>query len=197
VDLGITDHGECAGGEQAAQIAIALLANAAELVLAPAWYPGCLIDNFHAMLLGVLQFRSAAGSRNQNVRVFSDGAADLNSELFCLGRRLVAGHRFQLACEDYGLSGELVGHVTGSRAAAVAGTSPRPVSTVDRQITLALICLNMVTCPMTRDAKTCFSWIIRATPTATTFYNPAKCAQNSGGSKRGKASARYCPRRSG
>src|SRR6478735_11758126 len=36
VDLGITDHGECAGGEQAAQIAIALLADATELVLAPA-----------------------------------------------------------------------------------------------------------------------------------------------------------------
>ena len=34
VDLGITDHGECAGGEQVAQMAIALLADAAELVLA-------------------------------------------------------------------------------------------------------------------------------------------------------------------
>ena len=36
VDLGITDHGKCAGGEQAAQIAIALLADANELVLGPA-----------------------------------------------------------------------------------------------------------------------------------------------------------------
>jgi hypothetical protein len=36
MDLGITDDGKCAGGEQAAQIAIALLADAAELVLAPA-----------------------------------------------------------------------------------------------------------------------------------------------------------------
>src|SRR5438034_3667440 len=36
MDLGITDHGECAGGEQAAQIAIALLADTAELVFAPA-----------------------------------------------------------------------------------------------------------------------------------------------------------------
>jgi hypothetical protein len=36
---GITDHGECAGGEQAAQIAIALLADPAELVLAPARVP--------------------------------------------------------------------------------------------------------------------------------------------------------------
>src|SRR3990170_492606 len=34
--LGITDDGKCAGGEQAAQIAIALLADTAELVLAPA-----------------------------------------------------------------------------------------------------------------------------------------------------------------
>ena len=36
MELGITDHSECAGGEQAAQIAIALLADTAELVLAPA-----------------------------------------------------------------------------------------------------------------------------------------------------------------
>src|SRR6266852_2335602 len=36
MDLGITDHGERAGGEQAAQIAISLFADAAELVLAPA-----------------------------------------------------------------------------------------------------------------------------------------------------------------
>src|SRR6266545_2760554 len=36
MDLGITNDGECAGGEQAAQIAIALLADTAELVLAPA-----------------------------------------------------------------------------------------------------------------------------------------------------------------
>src|SRR5207249_7999638 len=34
--LGIADDGERAGGEQAAQIAIALLADTAELVLAPA-----------------------------------------------------------------------------------------------------------------------------------------------------------------
>ena len=34
MDLGITDDGECSGGEQAAQIAIALLADTAELVLA-------------------------------------------------------------------------------------------------------------------------------------------------------------------
>ena len=33
--LGITDHGKCAGGEQAAQIAIALLADTAEPVLTP------------------------------------------------------------------------------------------------------------------------------------------------------------------
>ena len=36
MDLGVTDHSECSGGEQAAQIAIALLADTAELVLAPA-----------------------------------------------------------------------------------------------------------------------------------------------------------------
>src|SRR5680860_665799 len=36
MDLGVTDDGECAGGEQAAQIAIALLADTAEPVLAPA-----------------------------------------------------------------------------------------------------------------------------------------------------------------
>src|SRR5262249_7119693 len=36
VDLGIADHGEGASGEQAAQIAIALFADAAKLVLAPA-----------------------------------------------------------------------------------------------------------------------------------------------------------------
>src|ERR687897_3140407 len=36
VDLGIANDGECSGGEQAAQIAIALLADTAELVLAPA-----------------------------------------------------------------------------------------------------------------------------------------------------------------
>src|SRR5215472_3034846 len=36
MDLGIADHGERAGREQAAQIAIALFANTAELVLAPA-----------------------------------------------------------------------------------------------------------------------------------------------------------------
>src|SRR3990172_3324348 len=36
MELGIADHGERAGGEQAAQIAIALLADAAEPVLAPA-----------------------------------------------------------------------------------------------------------------------------------------------------------------
>src|ERR1700757_4692425 len=36
VDLGIADHGERAGREQAAQIAIALLADTAKLVLAPA-----------------------------------------------------------------------------------------------------------------------------------------------------------------
>src|SRR4029077_19373598 len=36
VDLGIADHGERAGGEQAAQIAIALLADTAKLILAPA-----------------------------------------------------------------------------------------------------------------------------------------------------------------
>src|SRR5437867_9217536 len=36
MDLGITDHGECAGGEQAAQIAIALLADTAEPVPTPA-----------------------------------------------------------------------------------------------------------------------------------------------------------------
>lgn len=34
MDFRIADHGECAGGEQAAQIAIALLADAAKLVLA-------------------------------------------------------------------------------------------------------------------------------------------------------------------
>jgi hypothetical protein len=34
--LGIADHGECTGGEQAAQIAIALLADTAKLVAAPA-----------------------------------------------------------------------------------------------------------------------------------------------------------------
>src|SRR3989304_6073975 len=36
MELGIADDGECAGGKQAAQIAIALLADAAKLVLAPA-----------------------------------------------------------------------------------------------------------------------------------------------------------------
>jgi hypothetical protein len=36
MDLGITDDGECAGGEQAAQIAIALLADTAEPVPTPA-----------------------------------------------------------------------------------------------------------------------------------------------------------------
>src|SRR4029077_17644863 len=36
VDLGIADHGERAGREQAAQIAIAVLADTAKLVLAPA-----------------------------------------------------------------------------------------------------------------------------------------------------------------
>jgi hypothetical protein len=36
VELGIADHGERAGGEQAAQITIALFADVAELVLAPA-----------------------------------------------------------------------------------------------------------------------------------------------------------------
>ena len=36
IDLGITDHGEGTGGEQAAQIAIALLGDIAEPVLAPA-----------------------------------------------------------------------------------------------------------------------------------------------------------------
>jgi hypothetical protein len=35
MELGIADDGECTGGEQAAQIAIALFADAAELVLAP------------------------------------------------------------------------------------------------------------------------------------------------------------------
>src|SRR4029077_7829238 len=35
MDLGIADHGECAYCEQAAQIAIALLADTAKLVLAP------------------------------------------------------------------------------------------------------------------------------------------------------------------
>src|SRR6266508_3217542 len=35
MDLGIADNGECAGSKQAAQIAIALLADTAELVLAP------------------------------------------------------------------------------------------------------------------------------------------------------------------
>ena len=34
VDLGIADHGERADGEQAAQIAVALLADTAKLVLA-------------------------------------------------------------------------------------------------------------------------------------------------------------------
>ena len=36
VDLGIADDGECAGHEQAAQIAIPLFADTAEPVLAPA-----------------------------------------------------------------------------------------------------------------------------------------------------------------
>jgi hypothetical protein len=36
MDLGIADHGERAGRKQAAQIAIALLADTAKLVLAPA-----------------------------------------------------------------------------------------------------------------------------------------------------------------
>jgi hypothetical protein len=36
MDLGIADHGEGTGGEQAAEIAIALLADIAEPVLAPA-----------------------------------------------------------------------------------------------------------------------------------------------------------------
>jgi hypothetical protein len=36
MDLGIADDGERAGHEQAAQIAIALLADTSELVLAPA-----------------------------------------------------------------------------------------------------------------------------------------------------------------
>ena len=36
VDLGVADHGQGAGSEQAAQIAIALLGDTAELVLAPA-----------------------------------------------------------------------------------------------------------------------------------------------------------------
>jgi hypothetical protein len=36
VELGVADHGKSPGGEQAAQIAIALLADTAELVLAPA-----------------------------------------------------------------------------------------------------------------------------------------------------------------
>src|SRR5512143_3549634 len=36
MDPGVTDHSECAGGEQAAQIAIALLADTAELVLTSA-----------------------------------------------------------------------------------------------------------------------------------------------------------------
>ena len=36
MDLGIADDGECAGSEQAAQIAIALFADTAELFLAPA-----------------------------------------------------------------------------------------------------------------------------------------------------------------
>jgi hypothetical protein len=36
MDLGIANHGEGAGGEQAAQIAIALFADTSELVLAPA-----------------------------------------------------------------------------------------------------------------------------------------------------------------
>ena len=36
VDLGIADHGERANGEQATQIAVALLADTAKLVLTPA-----------------------------------------------------------------------------------------------------------------------------------------------------------------
>src|SRR5258706_2446994 len=36
VELGIADHGERAGGEQAAQIAVSLFADAGELVFAPA-----------------------------------------------------------------------------------------------------------------------------------------------------------------
>jgi hypothetical protein len=36
MDLGISDHGECARREQAAQIAIALFADTAKPVLAPA-----------------------------------------------------------------------------------------------------------------------------------------------------------------
>lgn len=36
VDLGVADHGECARREQTAQVAIALLADTAKLVLAPA-----------------------------------------------------------------------------------------------------------------------------------------------------------------
>ena len=50
------------------------------------------------------------------------GAADLSSKRFCLGRCLVAGHRFQLAGEDYGLAFELVGHVAGSRVSLVLDT---------------------------------------------------------------------------
>ena len=36
MDLGIADDGECAGREQAAQIAVTLLADTAEPLLAPA-----------------------------------------------------------------------------------------------------------------------------------------------------------------
>ena len=36
VDLGVTDHGERASGEQAAQIAVALLTDTAELLLTTA-----------------------------------------------------------------------------------------------------------------------------------------------------------------